>query len=87
MVKRCFLRSLSGLHPDLVLPDARCSRHQVTLVADCACSLVRVTQNGANASAVNGTDIGRDGTVDAKEGDVIQVLSGEKSTGPKVNEP
>jgi len=90
---KCFLRCLLSTHPDIPLPhgmevvigrgkitkikEARCSRKQLTLIADCKAFSVNCTQVGINNSSLRGEVIGSGKTVIARHKDILDVLSGE----------
>ena len=57
--------------------DPRCSRQQLSLVADTAKYRVTVRQLGANSSGVRGEVLGRGGEVQVGHGDRLELLVGE----------
>ncbi len=91
--KNCFLRCCSNTHPDILLPDGesvvlgrgpttkikdkRCSREQLSIIANFKTYNVTVTQLGQNVSSINGTPVGRGKEMTAAHTDTVEILSGE----------
>ena len=90
MSKECFLRSLDGTHPDLLLEDgvrlevgrgpqtkikeSRCSRIQVVLTADYSSHSVECVQAGGNPSCAQGTLLKPGSKYILHHKDLIQLL-------------
>ncbi|XP_071090216.1 bifunctional polynucleotide phosphatase/kinase-like [Haliotis cracherodii] len=65
-----------GRSPQTQITDARCSRNQLELKADCKRKEVQVKQVGSNPSAVDNTELEKGKTVKIKPGDIVYVLVG-----------
>jgi len=93
MSKECFLRSVEGLHPDIVLKDgvalelgrgpvtkikeARCSRKQVSLISHLDLCTVECTQMGGNPSKVGGRVLKMGSSATLRHREVLELLSGQ----------
>lgn len=91
--EKCFLRCCKGLHPDILLAhqvkitvgrgpntkikDKRCSRDQISLVADYKKLEVRLTQLGLNVGKFQDKELSKGQAVNLRHGDTFDILSGE----------
>ncbi|XP_046395199.1 uncharacterized protein F21D5.5 [Ischnura elegans] len=95
-MKRCFLTCVNNTHEPIFLPhlqritvgrgpetkitDKKCSRIQLSLVADYSKKEVEVQRNGPNPSSVNGqplSGIGPQSSTMLKNGDIVEIIIGK----------